>query len=106
MPSAVRGTSLVGPAPDEPGQAQPPEVVGHLAERVSLSSPCTEGNNDSIAPDQRRRPGGGVTSDADNLVTSDGNLELDLFVRDRQTRTTVRASVRSEGTETGFELGS
>jgi hypothetical protein len=46
------------------------------------------------------------TSDADNLVAGDGNFDLDIFVHDRQTHTTVRASVATDGTETGFELGS
>jgi hypothetical protein len=46
------------------------------------------------------------TSDADNLVAGDGNFDLDVFVHDRQTQPTVRASVATDGTETGFELGS
>jgi Tol biopolymer transport system component len=46
------------------------------------------------------------TSDADNLVAGDGNVDTDIFVHDRQTQSTVRSSVRSDGTETGFELGS
>jgi Tol biopolymer transport system component len=46
------------------------------------------------------------TSDAENLVAGDGNFDLDVFVHDRQTQTTVRSSVRTDGTETGFELGS
>ena len=46
------------------------------------------------------------TSDADNLVVGDGNLDTDIFVHDRPTQTTVRPSVRSDGTETGVELGS
>jgi Tol biopolymer transport system component len=46
------------------------------------------------------------TSDADNLVAGDGNFDTDIFVRDCQTQTTVRSSVATDGTETGFELGS
>jgi Tol biopolymer transport system component len=46
------------------------------------------------------------TSDADNLVAGDGNFDTDIFVRDRQTQTTVRSSVATDGAETGFELGS
>jgi Tol biopolymer transport system component len=76
-------------------------------ERVSLSSTGVEGNNDSTNPsisaDGRLVA---FTSDADNLVAGDGNFDLDVFVHDRQTHTTVRASVTSDGTETGFELGS
>jgi Tol biopolymer transport system component len=76
-------------------------------ERVSRSSAGAEGNNDSTGPsisaDGRLVA---FTSDADNLVTGDGNFDTDIFVHDRQTQTTVRASVRTDGTETGFELGS
>jgi Tol biopolymer transport system component len=46
------------------------------------------------------------TADVDNLVAGDGNFDTDSFVHDRQTQSTVRSSVRSDGTETGFELGS
>ena len=46
------------------------------------------------------------TSDADNLVAGDGNFDTDSFVHDRQTQSTVRSSVRSDGTETGVEPGS
>jgi Tol biopolymer transport system component len=46
------------------------------------------------------------TSLAENLVPGDGNFDADVFVHDRVTHTTVRASVRTDGTETGFELGS
>ena len=46
------------------------------------------------------------TSDADNLVAGDGNFDTDILVHDRQTQSTVRSSVRSDGTETGCELGS
>jgi Tol biopolymer transport system component len=76
-------------------------------ERVSRSSAGVEGNNDSTGPsisaDGRMVA---FTSDADNLVAGDGNFDLDVFVHDRQTQTTVRSSVRTDGTETGFELGS
>jgi hypothetical protein len=46
------------------------------------------------------------TSDADNLVAGDGNFDTDIFLHDRQTQSTVRSSMRSDGTETRFELGS
>jgi WD40-like Beta Propeller Repeat len=57
----------------------------------------------AISPDGRFVA---FTSDADNLVVGDGNFDTDIFVRDRQTQTTVRSSMRSDGTETGVELGS
>jgi Tol biopolymer transport system component len=81
--------------------------VSGTVERVSVSSTGVEGNNDSTGPsisaDSRLVA---FTSDADNLVAGDGNFDVDVFVRDRQTQTTVRASVATDGTETGFELGS
>lgn len=46
------------------------------------------------------------TSLAENLVPGDGNFESDVFVHDRLAQTTIRASVRTDGTETGFDLGS
>jgi Tol biopolymer transport system component len=76
-------------------------------ERVSVTDAGVEGNSDSRSPaisaDGRFVA---FTSDADNLVTGDGNFDTDIFVRDRATQTTVRASVRTDGTETGFERGS
>jgi Tol biopolymer transport system component len=76
-------------------------------ERVSVDSAGVEGNNDSLGP--AMTPDGrfvAFTSDADNLVAGDGNFDTDVFVHDRQAHTTIRASVRTDGTETGFELGS
>jgi Tol biopolymer transport system component len=76
-------------------------------ERVSVDSAGVEGNNDSLGP--AMTPDGrfvAFTSDADNLVAGDGNFDVDVFVHDRVAHTTIRASVRTDGTETGFELGS
>jgi hypothetical protein len=39
-------------------------------------------------------------------VAGDTNFDIDVFVHDRTTHTTVRVSVSTDGTETGFELGS
>jgi Tol biopolymer transport system component len=78
-----------------------------VTERVSVDSAGVQGNNDSlgasISSDGRFVA---FTSDADNLVPGDGNFDVDVFVHDRQTHTTTRASVRTDGTETGLELGS
>jgi Tol biopolymer transport system component len=78
-----------------------------VTERVSVDSTGVQGNSDSfgasISSDGRFVA---FTSDADNLVPGDGNFDTDVFVHDRQTHTTIRASVRTDGTETGFELGS
>src|SRR6266545_3841555 len=45
------------------------------------------------------------TSAASNLVPGDTNRILDVFVRDRQTETTVRASVASDGTQATGDAG-
>ena len=69
-------------------------------ERVSVASDGTEGNDDSSAP--------AISADgrfvafhslADNLAPGDTNGLTDVFVHDRQTGTTKRVSVASDGTE-------
>jgi Tol biopolymer transport system component len=76
-------------------------------ERVSVSSAGEQGDDWSLAPS--------ISSDgrlvafhsfAGNLVPGDGNFDFDVFVRDRTAGTTVRASVRTDGTEGGQSLGS
>jgi Tol biopolymer transport system component len=76
-------------------------------ERVSVTDAGVEGNNDSMSP-SISADGRFVAfhSDADNLVPGDGNFDVDVFIHDRAADTTVRASVRTDGTETGFELAS
>jgi Tol biopolymer transport system component len=92
--------ALVGPPA---ALANPPGTT----QRVSVSSAGTAGDDFSvlaaISGDGRLVA---FTSDADNLVVGDGNFDTDIFVHDRPTQTTVRSSVRSDGTETGVELGS
>ena len=76
-------------------------------ERVSVNSAGVQGDDWSLAPS--------ISSDgrfvafhsvAANLVAGDGNFDFDVFVRDRAADTTVRASVRTDGTEGGLSLGS
>ena len=76
-------------------------------ERISVSSAGVQGDDWSLAPS--------ISSDgnlvafhsfAGNLVSGDGNFDFDVFVRDRAAGTTVRASVRTDGTEGGLSLGS
>ena len=76
-------------------------------ERVSVNTAGAEGNDWSLAPS--------ISSDgrfvafhsiATNLVADDNNFDFDVFVRDRLNGTTVRASVRTDGTEGGQSLGS
>jgi Tol biopolymer transport system component len=84
----------------------------HRTTRASLSSSGVEGNSFSgfnhltgyfttfISPDARWVV---FHSYATNLVAGDTNDSPDIFVHDRRTRTTVRASVASDGTESdGF----
>lgn len=70
------------------------------AERISVSSDGTEANNNSGSPsisaDGRYVAYG---SDATNLVPGDTNGVVDIFVFDRDTNTTERVSVASDGTE-------
>ena len=76
-------------------------------ERVSIDSAGGQADDDSLAP--AMTPDGrfvAFTSLAENLVPGDGNFDSDVFVHDRVTHTTIRASVRTDGTETGLELGS
>ena len=76
-------------------------------ERVSVSSAGVQGDDWSLTP-SISADGRFVAfcSFAGNLVTGDGNFDFDIFVRDRAAGTTVRASVRSDGTEGGLSLGS
>jgi WD40-like Beta Propeller Repeat len=80
------------------------ELLPPILQEVTMPAATTDRSSSaSISADGRLVA---FTSDADNLVAGDGNFDTDIFVHDRQTQTTVRASVRSDGTETGFELGS
>jgi Tol biopolymer transport system component len=69
--------------------------------RVSLSSAGVAGNRDSwsavVSADGRHVA---FASLAFNLVAGDSNRQADIFVRDRQTGTTTRVSVRSNGRQT------
>jgi Tol biopolymer transport system component len=76
-------------------------------ERVSVSSAGEQGNDWSLGP--AITPDGRFVafhSFASNLVAADGNFDFDVFVHDRLTHTTTRASVRTDGTETDLGLGS
>ena len=68
--------------------------------RVSVASDGTEGDDDSRTPaisaDGRYVA---FTSSAANLVPDDTNGATDVFVHDRDTGTTTRVSVASDGTE-------
>jgi hypothetical protein len=68
--------------------------------RVSVASDGTQANNDSSGP-AISEDGRFVAfqSMANNLVSGDTNNERDIFVHDRQTSTTTRVSVASDGTQ-------
>jgi Tol biopolymer transport system component len=71
-------------------------------ERVSVDSAGTPGNGPSDAP-SLSADGALVafTSQATNLVAGDTNTATDVFVHDRRTGTTMRASVATGGTQAG-----
>jgi Tol biopolymer transport system component len=76
-------------------------------ERVSVDSAGAQGDDWSLAPSIT--PDGRFVafhSLADNLVAGDMNFDFDVFVHDRSTHSTVRASVRSDGAEGDLSLGS
>ena len=71
-----------------------------VTQRVSLSSAGAQGNSDSAHP---ALGGDGryvaFDSNATNLVLNDTNVRVDVFVRDRDTDTTERASLSSAGAQ-------
>ena len=69
-------------------------------ERLSIAFNGTQGNDESFSP-AISSVGRFVAfqSDATNLVPNDTNNRSDIFVRDRQTGTTERVSVASDGTQ-------
>jgi Tol biopolymer transport system component len=74
--------------------------------RVSVRSNGHQGNNDSQAP--LISAGGryvAFISGASNLVPGDTNDTFDVFVHDRQTGTTSRVSVRSNGDQGNLTSG-
>jgi Tol biopolymer transport system component len=71
-------------------------------ERVSVATDGTEGNDNSGATRSSVSADGryvAFTSLASNLVPDDTNSTFDAFVHDRQTGTTERVSVATDGTE-------
>ena len=71
-----------------------------VTERVSLDSAGAETNGGSIRPSLSANGRFvGFESDADNLVPGDTNGVKDVFVHDRLSGTTIRASVSSTGEE-------
>jgi Tol biopolymer transport system component len=72
----------------------------HQTTRVSVASNGSQSNGDSFQP--RVSPDGrfvAFTSQASNLVAGDTNGWPDVFIHDRETGQTVRASISSDGTQ-------
>jgi Tol biopolymer transport system component len=69
--------------------------------RVSIASDGTQGNANSSNSPSISADGRYVAfpSNASNLVAGDTNGRSDIFVRDRQTGTTTRISIASDGTQ-------
>ena len=69
-------------------------------QRVSVATDGTQANNDNYSP-AISADGRYVTfqSDASNLVPGDTNGTWDVFVRDRQSGTTQRVNVATDGTQ-------
>ncbi len=68
--------------------------------RVSVASDCTQANNHSFyASISANGRYVAFTSSASNLVSGDTNGVEDVFVHDRQTATTTRVSIASDGTQ-------
>ena len=77
-----------------------------ITERVSVNDRAEAGDaasiNPSISSDGRYVA---FQSQASNLVLDDNNGVADVFIRDRLTGHTIRASVSSQGTETNLPSG-
>jgi Tol biopolymer transport system component len=79
------------------------ELLPPILQEVTMPAATTDRSSSAAHPSGRpHAPAPGMS----NLVAGDTNDRFDIFVFDRQTQTTVRSSVRSDGTETGSELGS
>ncbi len=97
---ASRATNLVGGDTNGFMDVFVRDRESGTTERVSVSSAGAESDGDSSLPSIS---GDGryvaFTSAADNLVAGDTNATADVFVRDRQSGTTERASVATNGAQ-------
>jgi hypothetical protein len=81
----------------------PVGLAAGTTQRVSIATGGIQGNGSSS--NQALSPNGqfiAFNSDASNLVPGDTNEVSDVFVRDRQARTTRRVSVRSNGAQSNL----
>ncbi len=79
-----------------PGVAHADEVTSRISVGVDGAQGNRESRNSSLSADGRYVA---FDSDATNLVPGDTNGSTDVFVRDRQTGTTTRVSVATDGSE-------
>ncbi len=83
------------------------DLARFTLERVSIATDGSAGNaqfaNSDVLPTRPALSGDGryvlFQSDATNLVADDTNAQMDVFIRDRVERTTVRISVSKSGEE-------
>ncbi|MDX2198389.1 MAG: hypothetical protein SF069_05385 [Phycisphaerae bacterium] len=90
-------------APDDSNNSADVFVIDLAADTIELVSRASDGTlglsgatDPAISADGRFVA---FASLSDNLVASDTNLASDIFVRDRQTGTTTRVSIATDGTE-------
>jgi len=93
-------TNLVTPDTNSSGDIFVRDRNAGTTEMASVSTAGVQGNGISLVSDIS---GNGsrvaFTSEATNLVTGDTNVARDVFVKDRTTGTTIRASVSNTGAQ-------
>ncbi len=104
----VSYSALVNEDTNGVGDVYVRDLVNGTTTRVSLANNGDEGNDYSgfwpaISGDGRYVA---FWSHATNLVTNDSNVKPDVFVRDLQSNTTIRASVANDGTQIAIGAGS
>ncbi|CAM5648871.1 putative protein OS=Streptomyces alboniger OX=132473 GN=CP975_25445 PE=3 SV=1 [Streptomyces alboniger] len=104
--SLALALSFTGPAPaSADSTADSTEAPG--IERVSVADDGTQANETTFRSDGPAVSSDGrfvaFTSTASNLVPGDTNGALDVFVRDRQARTTERVNVSGSGAQASGE---
>jgi Tol biopolymer transport system component len=88
--------------------AWPAVAQAHVVERVSVATGGTQGENGSQSYLPSMSADGrfvAFVSSTGNLVAGDTNGADDVFVRDRQTGTTERVSIATDGTQANDHCG-
>lgn len=103
-----KSTNLVSGDTNNFGDVFVHDLLSGQTYRASVASDGTQGNYDSgvyglsLSDDGRHVA---FTSRASNLVSGDTNNDMDVFVHDRVTGQTIRASVASDGTPGNYQSG-